>query len=240
MTGLAFVHGKDLAHLDVKPSNILLKDEGVAALTDFGISKRLDGQGAVSGGSFYIPHVAPERISSGLQTQATDIYQAGITLYRLCNTMSEWKRQLNPYDDRDSIEQDVMSGEFPDRERFLPHIPRKLRSVVRKAIQVQPDDRYKSVRAMMNELGSVSRYLDWRMEVNGSKTNNESWEMEDPNGRRFRIEVCATGNDWSVETTKTVSQPRKVRNCCADSLATREKAHARVKRFIRSDDLNIN
>ncbi|WP_103020984.1 serine/threonine-protein kinase [Salinibacter altiplanensis] len=239
LTGLAFIHGKDLAHFDIKPTNVLLKREDVAALTDFGVAERLGGQGSVINPPFYIPHVTPERVSPGVQTQATDIYQAGLTLYRLCNTPDEWETQLQSAK-QSSLEHAVVGGDFPDRDRFLPHIPRKLRTVIRKATRIDPDNRYNSVREMMNELGSVKRYLEWQMDSSGSDTGHEAWEMEDDDGRNFQIQVREDGNDWSIETTKTVNQTQRVRSCCANGLQSKEKALTRVKTFIRSDDLSVN
>lgn len=83
---LSYIHNRNVLHLDVKPSNILIKSDGTAVLIDFGISKRYDSVGeqttttptGVSKG--YAPI---EQYSQDLTTftPATDVYALGATLY---------------------------------------------------------------------------------------------------------------------------------------------------------------
>lgn len=246
LTGLAFIHSRQIAHFDIKPTNILLKEEGVAALTDFGIAERLNKQGSADSPTFYIPHVSPERVSVAKQNHLTDIYQAGLTLYRLCHMPDEWAKQLqkaktqygpNP---NQSLARAVIDGHFPDRDAFPPHVPERLRTVIQKATQINPNDRYKSVRSMMNELGRVKRYLGWQMLPNDSDTGHEAWETKDSGGRHYRIQICENGSDWSVETKKTVNQTQRVRSCCADGIQSRKEAQTRVQTFIRSEALDLD
>ena len=88
-TALDYIHGRNLLHLDVKPSNIMLNDSGAAVLVDFGVSKRYDESGrqtsstplGVSEG--YAPI---EQYESGGMDQfspSTDIYSLGATFYYL-------------------------------------------------------------------------------------------------------------------------------------------------------------
>lgn len=88
-SALDYIHGRNLLHLDVKPSNIMLNDSGEAVLVDFGVSKRYDESGhqtsstplGVSEG--YAPI---EQYESGGMDQfspSTDIYSLGATFYYL-------------------------------------------------------------------------------------------------------------------------------------------------------------
>ena len=88
-SALDYIHGRNLLHLDVKPSNIMLNDSGEAILVDFGVSKRYDESGhqtsstplGVSEG--YAPI---EQYESGGMDQfspSTDIYSLGATFYYL-------------------------------------------------------------------------------------------------------------------------------------------------------------
>jgi WD40 repeat protein/DNA-binding SARP family transcriptional activator len=82
---LAAAHRQGIVHRDVKPSNILLDDEGNAYLADFGIAKDLSAPemtepGAIKGSLLYL---APEQIRGGTITPRTDVYALGIVLYEV-------------------------------------------------------------------------------------------------------------------------------------------------------------
>ena len=83
---LAFAHAQGLVHRDVKPQNVLLNEEGLAKVTDFGIVRSLDavgGQtetGTVLGTSHYI---APEQARGERVDAHTDVYSFGVVLYEL-------------------------------------------------------------------------------------------------------------------------------------------------------------
>jgi serine/threonine protein kinase len=81
--GLDALHGAGILHRDVKPSNVLLDDHGVAALADFGLARaadstRLTHEGQVLGSLHYL---APELIEGAEATPASDIYALGCLLY---------------------------------------------------------------------------------------------------------------------------------------------------------------
>lgn len=82
---LAAAHRQGVVHSDVKPSNILLDDEGNAYLSDFGIAKDLAAPEmteprAVQGSVLYL---APEQIRGGTITPRTDVYALGLVLYEV-------------------------------------------------------------------------------------------------------------------------------------------------------------
>jgi serine/threonine protein kinase len=82
-TGLDALHRADIVHRDVKPSNIMLREDGSAALTDFGLAKgatytALTKPGRVLG---TLDYLAPELVRGGEATRATDIYALGCVAF---------------------------------------------------------------------------------------------------------------------------------------------------------------
>lgn len=163
LTAVNYIHSKGLLHLDIKPTNILLDDTGRALLTDFGLSRYMDENGIAEQPCNYILHTDPEWYCSSGRSVQSDIYQIGLTIYRLCNGVNILKEQYSQMGIKDQMQlkRKVLAGEFPKRNYFLPHIPSKLRKIVIKALKVDPEERYKNTIEMMNDLSDVQENLDW-------------------------------------------------------------------------------
>jgi eukaryotic-like serine/threonine-protein kinase len=81
--GLDALHEQGILHRDVKPSNVLLADDGTAALTDFGLARASDSTRITHDGQLVgTPHyLAPELIEGAEATRASDVYALGCLLY---------------------------------------------------------------------------------------------------------------------------------------------------------------
>lgn len=83
---LHFAHGEGVIHRDLKPGNILIHENGNLLVTDFGIARLLNDSTFAStiGQAMGTPlYMAPEQITSGTITAATDVYALGVILYQL-------------------------------------------------------------------------------------------------------------------------------------------------------------
>lgn len=177
LSGLHYIHTKGLLHLDVKPGNVLINNSNVAVLTDFGLSKYVNEYDLADIETVYQMHRSPEAFQSTTVGKQADIYQAGVTLYRMVNGEEEFTRQFDSISQQE-IEVQIVSGEFPNRKFFSPHVPSALKKVIKKALEVDTDIRYESVLDMLNDLSKINKNLDWYYNFE-ENTQTHKWIKEE-------------------------------------------------------------
>lgn len=148
--GLAAAHAAGVVHRDVKPSNILLRADGTPVLTDFGLatalagvqaSQRLTPSNVIVGTADYL---APEHIAGVATDSRTDIYSLGIVLY-------EMLAGYVPFAGHDPLETLRMHLDEPPPP-LPPTVPPAARTLVERALQKRPDDRFVSAVALIAAL----------------------------------------------------------------------------------------
>jgi eukaryotic-like serine/threonine-protein kinase len=223
LSGLHNIHSKGLIHFDVKPDNILLSDRGEALLADFGLAKEMNFIGIAAQDRLYNKMIPPEGTRSDQFSRAFDIYQFGLTLYRMCNGNTDYYRQYEAYGvggafDRLRFRNDVRNGNFPDRSLFPAHIPQRLRTIVRKCLEVDPADRYRSAIDVANALSDVEgSILDWHFSQVG---DTKTWEKNE-SGTLLEFRAAESG---ATECFKTVGagQRRRVTEGCKARMTDRD------------------
>ncbi len=161
LSGLHYVHTKKLVHFDIKPTNILIDNNNKAVLTDFGLAKYTDLYGFMRPNLIYSLHKPPEAFEYADFTNKSDIYQAGVTLYRMCNGNDIFNQMLNYWMESGNLGKAIEEGKFPDRKFYLPHIPKALRKVINKAMNINVDKRYDTILDMLNDISKIDKNLDW-------------------------------------------------------------------------------
>lgn len=136
---LDYAHSKGVIHRDVKPSNIMLDEQGRAVLADFGLAllTEVGTQGEIFGSPRY---VAPEQaISSANVVPQSDLYAAGIILYEM------FTGQL-PFDAEDPLDVAMLHMTEPPRppRELRPDMSTELEAVILKTLAKEPKDRYQS------------------------------------------------------------------------------------------------
>jgi YD repeat-containing protein len=151
---LAHAHHHGVIHRDVKPSNLLIDEQGTIWVTDFGLARRLADPGLTQHDSLLgTPrYMSPEQARTGAIDGRTDIYSLGATLYELLTLRP-------PFDGESAAELlEQISGREPVPPRLINRrIPRDLETIVLKTLAKRPVDRYASATSLAEDL---ARFLN--------------------------------------------------------------------------------
>ena len=229
LSGLGHVHAQGYVHFDVKPTNVLFDASDRPLVADFGQARRMASVGFAQAPRMYVPAFPPEVLLNGVGGVPADIYQVGITLYRALN--GEGFYQANKAKVTD-FRTEIALGKFPPRQRFLPHVPTNLRTIVRRALEVDPAARFQSAREMADALAKVAPPVDWK--ANGSGPEYE-WTATREGKRDLVVALAADGGRWRVESFTSDGQKRrgaKKATCWASGLA-RARAFTHLRAVFR-------
>lgn len=144
LDALAYIHQKGIIHMDIKPSNIMIEQGRNVRLMDLGIANVCETINAGNSGMMGTPkYAAPEQFSDpeihSQLTPATDIYEAGVTLYELIS-------KENPFTAKTIIEAKEQHREIILKKTASISIP--VYNVIKKATAINPKDRYQTANEM--------------------------------------------------------------------------------------------
>jgi len=156
--GLAFAHDHGVVHRDVKPHNVLIDEDGVAKVTDFGIARSLDPAdgltetGTLLGTSEYI---APEQASGARVDERSDQYSLAVVLYELLAGEP-------PYtgDNFMAVAMKHIQQPVPSVRDVRPDVAPRIDAIVSRGMAKRPDDRFPSTEAMMAALEAAQAGRD--------------------------------------------------------------------------------
>jgi eukaryotic-like serine/threonine-protein kinase len=150
LAALAAAHRAGLVHHDIKPENILISDDGVVKVADFGLARAVEAEdsatrtGLMMGTVAYCP---PEQISRGRCDQRSDVYAAGVVLFELLTGRTPFAGETAM-----AIAYQHVHSRVPAPSTITPGVPAELDAVVRRATDRDPERRPKDAGELLSEL----------------------------------------------------------------------------------------
>src|SRR5574344_2479518 len=147
--GMSCAHDAYIIHRDIKPQNIMILENGLVKITDFGIamalnSTQLTQTNSVMGSVHYLP---PEQAAGKGCTIQSDIYSMGILMYELLSGTLPYKG-----DNAVEIALKHLKEPLPSIRKELPDLPQSVENVILRACAKNPKNRYTDAREMHDDI----------------------------------------------------------------------------------------
>ena len=223
LRGLEYLHEQGYYHCDIKPTNILIGDNGEYILSDYGITCYSPSHTAVQPRQCYLPHTSPETMKENIYDVRTDIYQLGLTAFRLFNGISEIKSEF--LSNSKSFATSILNGKIVTDNKYQAYVPNKIRRIINKAIALNPDDRYQSALEMRRALEQISLKGYCTSNVNGNI-------IFISRNKEYRYEIIPVNNKFSnitvYQKNRSSGRETKINKYCRNNIKNSD-----IKKSIR-------
>ena len=148
---LAFLHGRNYVHRDVKPDNVLLHPSGIAKLADLGLTKRLSDDSHLTsvshgvGTSYYMPY--EQAMNAAFVDGRSDIFALGATLYHLLTGQVPFSGTTH-----EEVMREKEHEVFVPIAKRNPAVPPELAAIVAKTLARDPRERYQTAEELIEAL----------------------------------------------------------------------------------------
>ncbi len=173
-SALEVAHKNHIIHRDIKPHNIIITEDGVAKVTDFGIAKAASNSTITAFGTTIgsVHYFSPEHARGGYTDEKSDLYSLGVVMYEMLTGRVPFDA-----DTPVSVALKHMQEEPKPPIEVNPNIPKAVNDIIMKALKKDPNLRYQTATAFVADL---QRSLK---EPNGDFVNNSEYVGDFPTQR---------------------------------------------------------
>ena len=147
--GMAHAHDSYIIHRDIKPQNIMILENGMIKITDFGIAMALNATQLTQTNSVMgsVHYLAPEQVNGKGSTIRSDIYSMGIVMFELLTGVIPYKG-----DSAVEIALKHLKEPLPSIRKYLPDVPQTIENIILKSTAKNPKNRYADAREMYDDI----------------------------------------------------------------------------------------
>lgn len=151
---VAYAHSQGILHRDIKPANLLLDEKRKLWVTDFGLAKQVFDESPLTTQNHLLGtprYMAPEQLR-GATDQRSDIFGLGLVMYEMAIS--------SPH--RHKSRRKIWHGGLRSPQEWNPAIPDRLSQIIKKAVALDPLDRYQSMSQLSHDLAEFQSAPRWR------------------------------------------------------------------------------
>lgn len=168
VSAIGHAHRKKIIHRDIKPQNILVTNDRILKVTDFGIARAVDSATIVSTGTAIgsVHYFSPEQAKGKYVDETSDLYSCGIVLFELATGRLPFDA-----DSHVSVALKHINEELPLPSSINKNISPALEAIILKATQKRPELRYQSSEDMLQDMKNLSLNPSYKINLISSQIN---------------------------------------------------------------------
>ena len=169
--GLSKAHQKGIIHRDIKSDNIMLTNEGMVKIMDFGLAKLKGVSKVTKAGTTLgtVSYMSPEQTRGEEVDHRTDIWSLGVILYEMITGQLPFKG-----DYEQAVVYSILNEEPKPITDLRPDLPGELEQIVNTALSKSPDSRYQKAGDILVDLRKLRKELEFVKEQPSAKRRQPS------------------------------------------------------------------
>ncbi|BCZ45484.1 protein kinase [Clostridium gelidum] len=174
---LECAHKNNIIHRDIKPDNILITEDNIVKVADFGIAKVVDSSTLTNSNNVIgsVHYFSPEQAKGRSVDCRTDIYSLGIVMYEMVTGQV-------PYNAESSISVAIMHINEPviPPKEVITDIPEDINQSILKALEKEPINRYRTAKEMVSILNAIKEDFDLKLKLYNRSMETTMVMMAEP------------------------------------------------------------